>query len=231
MKQQSALHLWLSITSLVFLTSVVSAQSSQTSLVYTEAATGRRVEFTPFGTLVFQPQNLVSGAWRINYEDRSGSHSAWFFNRQLHFGVVPVALTANIPNGQVLNKGTRLYVRAVMRTADGKLSITQRFFWDAGQSPISSVLTVENTASGPLQVNNVIVWRPENPPTLPAEVCPYIPPTDGATAATSLVAILGQRYLRTIVSFTSAPLQPTQSRDVPTAGCHGGRDTPPPDPS
>lgn len=229
MKQRSILRLWLSLTSLVLLTGVGAAQSS--SLVYTEAATGRRVEFTRFGTLVFQPQNLVSGGWRINYEDRSGSHSVWFFNRQLNFGVVPVSLTANFPNGQVLNTGERLYVRAVMRSADGKLSITQRFIWDAGKGPISSVLTVENTSSSPLSVNNVIVWRPEDPPALPAEVCPYIPPIDDFTAANSIVSIGGVRYIRTVISFTTTPLPPSQSRDVPTAGCHGGKDEDPPRPS
>ncbi len=227
MNQRTILSLWMSLIGLFFLTGIASAHSS---LVYTEAASGRRVEFTPFGTLVFQPQNLVSGAWRINYEDRAGSHSVWFFNRQFSSGVVPVSLTANFPNGQVLNTGVRLYVRAVMRTADGKLSITQRFIWDAGKSPISSVLTYENTASSPLVVNDVIIWRPANPPTLPAEVCPYIPPVDGATIATSFVALLGQSYIRTVASFT-VPLQPTQSRDVPTAGCHGGRDEPAPRPT
>ena len=228
MKQRSILRLGLSLISLFFLTGIVSAQSS---LIFTEAVTGRSVEFTPFGTLVYQPQNLVSGAWRINYEDRVGSHSVWFFNQQFSSGVVPVSLTANFPSGQTLATGTRLYVRAVMRTADGKLSLTQRFIWDAGKSLISSVLTYENTASSPLNVNNVIVWRPEDPPTLPAEVCPYIPPIDGATAATSLVIILGQQYHRTVVSFTTAPLQPSQSRDVPTVGCHGPLDEDPPRPS
>ena len=227
MKQRNILSLWLSLSSLFFLTGIASAQSS---LVYTEAATGRRVEFTPFGTLVFQQQNLVSGGWRINYEDRSGSHSAWFFNRQFNSGVVPVSLSANLPNGQTLATGIRLYVRAVMRTADGRLSLTQRFVWDAGRSPITSVLTYENTSISPLIVQDVFIWRPADPPTLPAEVCPYIPPFDGATITTSFVALLGQRYIRTVASFT-VPLQPTQSRDVPTAGCHGGRDEPPPRPS
>ena len=225
MKQRSILSLGLSLISLFCLTGSVSAQSS---LIYTEAASGRRVEFTPFGTLVFQPQNLVSGGWRINYEDRAGSHSVWFINRQFSSGVVPVSLTANFPSGQTLATGTRLYVRAVMRTADGKLQVTQRFIWDAGRSPISSVLTVENTANSPLNVNNVIGWRPADPPTLPAERCPYIPPFEDSTAATTLVLFLGQRYLRTVVTFTATPLQPSQSRDVPTPGCHGGVDEPAP---
>ena len=220
MKQRSILRLWLSLVGLAFLTSVVSAQTS--SLVYTDATSGRRVEFTPFGTLVFQPQNLVSGGWRINYEDRSGSHSVWFFNRQLNSGVVSVSLTANLPSGQVLNTGTRLYVRAVMRTADGKLSITQRFIWEAGCKTITSVLTFENTSNAPLMVEDVIIWRPADPPVC-AEVCPYIPPVDGATIATSFVALLGQRYIRTVASFT-VPLQPSQSRDMPSGGCHGGKD-------
>ena len=220
MKQRSTLRFWLSLVGLVFLTGAVSAQTS--SLVYTDATSGQRVEFTPSGTLVFQPQNLVSGGWRINYEDRSGSHSVWFFNRQLNSGVVSVSLTANLPSGQVLNTGTRLYVRAVMRTADGKLSITQRFIWEAGCKTITSVLTFENTSNAPLMVEDVIIWRPADPPVC-AEVCPYIPPVDGATIATSFVALLGQRYIRTVASFT-VPLQPSQSRDMPSGGCHGGKD-------
>ena len=220
MKQRSTLRFWLSLVGLVFLTGAVSAQTS--SLVYTDATSGQRVEFTPSGTLVFQPQNLVSGGWRINYEDRSGSHSVWFFNRQLNSGVVSVSLTANLPSGQVLNTGTRLYVRAVMRTADGKLSITQRFIWEAGCKTITSVLTFENTSNAPLMVEDVLIWRPADPPVC-AEVCPYIPPVDGATIATSFVALLGQRYIRTVASFT-VPLQPSQSRDMPSGGCHGGKD-------
>lgn len=224
MKQRSIGSLWLSFVGLVFLTGVAAAQSS---LFYTEAATGRSVEFTPFGTLVFQQQNLVSGGWRVNYEDRSGGHSIWFFNRQLTSGVMAVSLTANLPSGQTLPQGVRLYVRAVMRSADGKLSLVQRFFWDVGKGPISSVLTVENTSNSPLEVNNVIVWRPQSPPPVSSELCPYIPPTDGASVATSLVTILGQPYIRTASSFTT-PLQPSQSKDVPQAGCHGGVDEDPP---
>lgn len=227
MKQRSILRLGLSIIGLVLLTGIGSAQSTS-SLYFTEAASGRRVEFTPFGTLVFQPQNLVSGAWRINYSDRSGSYAIWYVNRQLNSGVVPVSLTANYPSGQVLTTGTRLSVIARMRSVDGKLQVTQRFIWDAGRSPISSVMTIENTANSPLQVNNVIGWRPADPPTLPAERCPYIPPFEDTTAATTLVLFLGQRYLRTVVTFTAAPLQPSQSTDVPAPGCHGGVDEPPP---
>ena len=185
MKQRPIWCLWLSLLGLIGLTAVVSAQTAATSLVYTDATSGQRVEFTPFGTLVFQPQNLVSACWRINYEDRSGSHTAYYFNRQLNSDVVPVSLTANLPNGQVLNPGTRLYVRAVMRTADGNLRITRRFIWDAGKGPISSVLTCENTASSPVSVNDVIIWRPANPPTVHAEACPYIPPLGFASASNS----------------------------------------------
>ncbi|MFN7930676.1 MAG: hypothetical protein U0Y68_22690 [Blastocatellia bacterium] len=227
MKQRAIFHLWLSFIGLVWLTSAASAQSS---LFYTDAATGRTIQFTPFGTLVFQQQNLVSGAWRINYEDRSGTHSVWFFNQQQTSGVQAVSLTANLPSGQTLRPGVRLYVRAVMRSADGKLRLTQRFFWDVGRGPISSVLTVENTSNSSLDVNNVIVWRPQEPPPVSSELCPYIPPTDGASIATTLVSIGGQPYIRTVSSFTT-PLQPAQAQDVPQAGCHGGRDEPPPDPS
>lgn len=223
MKQRYVLRLWLSLIGLFFLTGGVYAHSSLSSLVFTEAGTGRRVEFTPFGTLVFHPQNQVSGAWRINYEDRSGRHSAWYFNRQFNSGVVPVSLTANLPNGEVLSLGVRLYVRAVMRTADGKLRITRRFSWEAECKPINSVLTFENTANTPVMVEDVIVWRPAEPPPVCAELCPYIPPVDGATIATSFVTLLGQRYIRTIASFTT-PLQPTQAKDVPTGGCDGGKD-------
>ena len=223
MKQRSIF--WLSLLSLIFLTGAASAQSS---LYFTDATSGQRVDFTPFGTMVFQPQGLVSGGWRVNYQDRSGGQSIWYFNSQLNSGVQPVSLTANFPNGQVLNRGTRLYVRAVMRSADGKLRITQRFIWDAGNGPISSVLTVENTSNSPLNVNDVIVWRPEEPPPVSSEVCPYIPPIDGFTAARSIVIIGTVRYVRTVISFTTTPLQPSQSRDVPTDGCHGGTDAPQP---
>ncbi len=224
MKQHFSSRVWQSLVSLIFLTSFVAAQTSQSSLVYTDATSGQRVEFTPFGTLKFQPQNLVSAAWRINYADRSGSHSAWFFNQQLNSGVIPVSLTANYPTGQVLNIGERLYVGAVMQTADGKLRITQRFIWDAGRGPINSVLTYENISKNPVDVNNVIIWRLEEPPPIHGELCPYIQPLPGMTAATSLVTILGTRYLRTVLSFTLPPLQPSQSRDVPTAGCNGSKD-------
>jgi hypothetical protein len=226
MKRQSFISLLLLLLSQVFLTGVVFAHSS---LTFTEAATGRRVEFTPFGTLVLQSQQLVSGGWQINYEDRGGRHSAWYFNSQYNANVVPVSLTANWPNGQALAPGVRLYVRAVMRTANGKLTLTQRFIWDVGRGPISSVLTFENTANNPLLVPEVIIWRPVFPPSH-AELCPYIPPVDGASIATSFVSVWGQRYSKTTASFT-APLQTTQSRDVPTAGCHGGRDEPPPRPN
>lgn len=219
MKQQSILRLWLSVIALILLTGAVSAQTS--SLFFTDATSGQRVEFTPFGTLRYQPQNIVSAAWRINYADASGSHFAYYFNGQLNADVVPVSLTANFPNGQVLNIGERLYVLAVMRTADGKLRITRRFSWDAGRGTINSVLTYENTSSSAVDVNNVIIWRPADPPTLPAEACPYIPPLGLADVSYSTVNIGGRRYVRTAISFAAPPLQPSQSRDVPTAGCDG----------
>lgn len=227
MKQRSSLCVLLLLVGLISLTGTVSAQTS--SLVFTEANTGRRVEFTPYGTLVFQPQGLVSAGWRINYEDRTGSYSAWYFNRQLNSDVVPVSLTANFPNGQVLNVGERLYVEAVMRTVDGKLTITRRFSWDAGKGPINSVLTCENISRIPVSVNNVIIFRPEDPPTLPAEACPYIPPLGFASVSYSPILIGSVRYVRTVISFTAAPpLQPSQSRDVPTAGCDGQNPERPP---
>lgn len=222
MKQRSILRLWLSVIGLILLTGAVSAQTS--SLFFTDATSGQRVEFTPFGTVVFQPQNLVSGGWRINYADRSGSFSAGYFNRQLNSGVEAVSLTANFPSGQVLNTGERVYVRSVFRTADGKLTITRRYIWDAGKGTINSVITVENTSKHPLSVNNVIVWRPEDPPTLPAETCPYIPPVDDALVSNTQVTIGAVRYVRTNISFTTSPLQPSQSRDIPSAGCDGGKD-------
>jgi hypothetical protein len=226
MKQQLTLRFWLTLVALIFLTGAVSAQTS--SLVFTDATSGQCVEFTPFGTLVYQPQHIVSAAWRINYEDRSGSYFAYYFNGQLNADVVPVSLTANFPTGQVLNKGQRLYVRVVMRTADGKLRITRRFSWDAGLGTINSVFTYENTSSSPVDVNNVIIWRPADPPTLPAEACPYIPPLGLADVSYSNVNIGGRGYVRTGISFTTAPLQPTQSRDVPTAGCDGQNPERPP---
>ncbi|MFN0118996.1 MAG: hypothetical protein ACKV2V_00680 [Blastocatellia bacterium] len=206
---------------------LTTAALAQSSLIYTEAATGQRVEFTPFGTLVFQQQNLVSGAWQISYEDRSGRQMAGYFNSQLNGNVVPVSLTANFPNGQTLATGARLYVRAVFRTADGKMTLTRRFIWDAGAGPVSSALTLENTSRSPVAVRNVITLEPVNPP-LPSEVCPYIPPIDGFSPATSVVTVQGVAYNRTVLSLsaTTAPMQSGDTKDVPTDGCHGGTRTP-----
>ncbi|HEX4948523.1 MAG TPA: hypothetical protein VFZ34_17750 [Blastocatellia bacterium] len=228
MKQRFSL--WLSLLGLLGLTAMVSAQTTATSLVYTDATSGQRFEFTAFGTLVYQPQNLVSAGWQVKYKDPSGSHTAYYFNRQLNSGVEAVALTANFPTGQVLNKGDRLYVHAVMRTTDGKLRITKRFIWDVGQGPISSVLTYENTSSSPVEVDDVIIWRLPKPPLrLPpppgppgGRPCPYIPPLEPASVSTLLVNIGGVRYVQTVISYAAAPpLQPSQSRDEPTGGADG----------
>lgn len=226
MKHRFSVRFWLSLIGMICLTGAVSAQTS--SLVFTDATSGQRVEFTPFGTLVYQPQNIVSAAWRINYADRSGSYFAYYFNGQLNAGVVPVSLTANFPTGQVLNKGEQLYVLVVLRTTDGKLRITRRFSWAAGQGAINSVLTYENTSSSTVNVNDVIIFRVEDPPPLPAEACPYIPPLGLADVSYSPVNIGGRRYVRTGISFAIPTLPPSQSRDVPTAGCDGSDPERPP---
>jgi hypothetical protein len=221
------------LISLMVLGGVVSAQSSDpTSLTFNDTH-GRRVTFTNFGTIVYPNQsNVVSRGYKIVYGVDS---IAYYLNSSFNSGIVSVSLSADRPNEHILSDGARVYVRAVVRTSDGKLTITHRYIWRGGSSKIDAVVTVKNSSGFPLRLKEVSILTPHMPsmpgspsaparpltPTMPTQYsCHCVPaiPFDGSTVDSSIITIPpGLTYDETTASFPPPALQTDGSADVP--GC------------
>jgi hypothetical protein len=215
-------RLLLLLISLMVLTDVASAQQS---LIFSDTK-GRKVVFTIFGTIVYPNQNVVSRGYEVVYGD---NFRAWYLNGSFNFGIVPVSLSSDQSDEQPLSDGTRVYVRAVVRTADGRLTITHRYIWRVGSPRIDAVVTVKNSSGLPLRLREVSILTPYKPstpatplrsPTPTQYSCHCVPalPFDGSTVESSIVTIPPDlQYVETKASFPSPALQTDDSVDVP--GC------------
>ena len=212
---------------------VASVQSQDpTSLTFNDTD-GRRVTFTIFGTIVYPKQNnVVSRGYEVVY---GADSRAYFLNSSFNSGIVPVSLSADRPDEHILSNGERVYVRAVVRTADGRLTITHRYIWRGGSSKIDAIVTVKNNTGFPLRLKEVSIltpYRPSTPgtsskPATPSTQstptqysCPCVPaaPFDGSTVDSSIVIIPpDMQYVKTTASFPPPTLEPNASADVP--GC------------
>jgi hypothetical protein len=221
------------LISLMVLGGVASAQSSDpTSLTFNDTD-GRRVTFNIFGTIVYPRQNnVVSRGYEVVYGDDS---RAFYLNSSFNSGIVPVSLSADQPDEHTLSSVERVYVRAVVRTADDRLTITHRYIWRGGSSKIDAVVTVKNNTGFPLKLNEVSILTPHRPSTpgrssktaAPSTQsattlysCPCLPalPFDGSEVESSTVTIPpDMTYVKTTASYPEEPLQPNSSVDVP--GC------------
>src|SRR5262245_29800529 len=123
-------RLLLLLISLMVLGGVAPARSqAPPSLTFNDTA-GRRVTFTIFGTIVYPRQNnVVSRGYEVVYG--AGSR-AYYLSSSFNSGIVPVSLSADQPNERILSNDERVHVRAVVRTSDGKLTITQQYIWRGG---------------------------------------------------------------------------------------------------
>jgi hypothetical protein len=224
---------FLLLISLVVLGGVASAQSPDpTSLTFNDT-TGRRVRFTNFGTIVYPKQNnVVSRGYEVVY---GADSRAYYLSSSFNSGIVPVSLSADQPNEHILGTDERVYVRAVVRTSDGRLTITHRYFWRGGSSKIDSVVTVKNNTRFPLKLNQVSIltpYRPSTPskssnPATPSTQttsaqysCPCLPalPFDGSEVDSTIVTIPPDTtYVKTTASYPEGSLQPDSSVDIP--GC------------
>jgi hypothetical protein len=210
------------LISLIILTDVASAQQS---LIFSDTK-GRRVGFTIFGTIIYPDQNVVSRGYEVVYGD---NFRAWYLNGSFNFGIVPVSLSSDQSDEQPLNDGTRIYVRAVVRTADGRLTITHRYIWRVGSPRIEAIVTVKNSSGLPIRLKEVSVLTPYRPSTRATPLrsatptqysCHCVPalPFDGSTVDSSIVTIPPDLpYVKTTASFPSPALQTDGSVDVP--GC------------
>ena|GEM_PF-5043127 len=224
---------FLLLISLMALGGAASVQSPEpTSLTFNDTD-GRRVTFTIFGTIVYPKQNnVVSRGYEVVYGDDS---RAYYLNNRFNAGIVPVSLSADQPNEHTLSSGERVYVRAVVRTADGRLTITHRYIWQGGSSKIDAVVTVKNNTGFPLRLNEVSILTPytrsiQGGPSKPATPsaqttqsqysCPCLPvrPFDGSEVDSSIVTIPpDMTYVKTTASFPPPTLETDASVDVP--GC------------
>jgi len=224
---------FLLLISLMVLGGVASVQSpDQTSLTFNDTD-GRRVTFTIFGTIVYPKQNnVVSRGYEVVY---GADSKAYYLNSSFNSGIVPVSLSADQPDEHVLSSGERVYVRAVVRTADGKLTITHRYIWQGGSSKIDAVVTVKNNTGSPLRLNEVSILTPyrgsiqgrtSKPATSSTQAtptqfsCPCMPvrPFDGSTVESSIITIPpDMQYVKTTASFPPPTLETDSSVDVP--GC------------
>jgi hypothetical protein len=210
--------------------------SAQPSLIFQDPD-GRRVEFTRFGTIVhsYQGQNIVLRGFEVVYGDNlssSGLRAAWYLSSSFNYGIVPVALSSDQSDEQLLSYGTRVSVRAVVRTADGRLMITHQYNWRVGSGRITSRVTVTNSSGSSLRLNEVSIYtaRTDTPP--PANACPCDPldRIDGLPVASSIVTIPpAMTYLKTTASFPPLSLPPGGS-DKNTQECVPLPDTFDPDP-
>jgi hypothetical protein len=224
---------FLLLISLMLLGGAASVQSPDpTSLTFNDTD-GRRVTFTIFGTIVYPKQNnVVSRGYEVVYGDDS---RAYYLNNRFNAGIVPVSLSADQPDEHILSSGERVYVRAVVRTADGRLTITHRYIWRAGSSKIDAVVTVKNNTGSPLRLNEVSILTPyrrsiqgkSSTPATPstpvapsAYSCPCAPavPYDGSEVDSTIVTIPpDMTYVKTTASFPPPTLETDASADVP--GC------------
>lgn len=212
---------------LMVLAGVTSAQSPDPPTLTFNDSHGRRVTFTIFGTIIYPNQNnAVSRGYEVVYGNDS---RAYYLNGSINSAIVPVSLSADQPNEHILSDGARVYVRAVVRTADGKLTITHRYIWRGGTSKIDAVVTVKNSSGKPLPLKEVSIYTPYRPSTLATPLTPVTPtqyschcvpavPFDGSTVDSSIVTIPpAMIYLETTASFPPSALPPDGSVDVP--GC------------
>jgi hypothetical protein len=216
------------LISLMVFTDVASAQRS---LIFTDNE-GRRVEFTIFGTIVYLDQNIVSRGYEVVYGDNL---RAYYLNSSFNSGIVPVSLSSDQSDEKPLNKGTRVYVRAVVRTEDGRLTITHRYIWRVGTPRIEAIVTVKNSSGYPLRLSEVSILTPYTrsrqsksstpaAPSTPATPslyschCAPAVPYDGSEIDSSIVTIPPDlEYVKTTASYSSPDLETEGSVDVP--GC------------
>src|SRR5262245_15507760 len=130
------------VVTLMMLTAAASAQG-EPSLIFSDTR-GQRVAFTIFGTIVYPNQNIVSRGYGVVYGD---GLQAYYLNSSFNSRIRAVSLSADQPNGKILRDGERVYVRAVVRTEDNRLTITHRYIWRAGNPGIDAVVTVRNSSS------------------------------------------------------------------------------------
>ena len=218
---------FLLLISLMVLGGEASVQSPDpTSLTFNDTS-GRRVTFTIFGTIVYPRQNnVVSRGYEVVY---GADSRAFYLSSSFNSGIVPVSLSADQPNERTLSNDERVYVRAVVRTADGRLTITHRYIWRGGSSKIDAVVTVINSSGSPLGLRRVSILTPYRPSTsgkastqtTPAQYsCPCVPalPFDGSTVDSSIVIIPpNMPYAETTASYPQPGLQTDGSVDIP--GC------------
>ncbi|MDX2030154.1 MAG: hypothetical protein SF339_05770 [Blastocatellia bacterium] len=190
-----------------------SGRAQSSSLVFSDAA-GRRLEFTPFGTIVNQQTGLVSRGYSLGYHDGSTAKRVYYLNNSIQSGIVPVSLSADQPTGQILTQGQRVYVRAVVRTADGKLTLTFRYIWRVGAMGVEAIGTMTNNTDSQLDVEELSLYSPLG--TDCSCPCTAASVFDGATIRTSVVIIANVRYRRTALMY-GTPLQRNDTRD--TEGC------------
>jgi hypothetical protein len=216
------------LISLMVLTDVASAQRS---LIFSDTE-GRRVEFTIFGTIVYPDKNIVSRGYEVVY---GNNLRAWYLNSSFNSGIVPVSLSSDQSDEKPLNKGTRVYVRAVVRTEDGRLTITHRYIWRVGTPRIDAVVTVKNSSGYPLRLSEVSILTPytrsaqgkSSTPATPSTPvtpsfyschCSPAVPYDGSEVDSETVEIPpDMTYVKTTASYPSPDLQEDGSVDVP--GC------------
>jgi hypothetical protein len=213
--------LLLLLISLMVFTAVSSAQSS---LIFSDPA-GRKVEFTIFGTIVYHypGQNIVSRGYEVVYGNNLSSSElrAWYLSSSFNYGIVSVSLFSDQSDEQPLSYGTRVFVRAVVRTADGRLMITHQYIWRVGSGRITARVAVTNSSGSWLRLNEVSIYTARTDTPLPADSCPCSPVdrVDELPVESSIVTIPPDlTYLKTTASFPPLSLPPGSS-DKDTEGC------------
>jgi hypothetical protein len=220
--------LLLLLISLMVFTDVASAQPS---LIFEDPAR-RRVEFTIFGTIVYHypGQNIVSRGYEVVYGNNHSSSElrAWYLTSSFNYGIVPVSLYSDQSDEQPLSYGTRVSVKAVVRTADGRLMIEHQYIWQVGFGRITAGVRVTNSSGSSLQLKEVSIYKPQ-PSTPPADSCPCtsLDRVDELRVAASIVTIPpNMTYLKTTVYFLPLSLPPGGSDKM--GGCEPMPDSDPP---
>jgi hypothetical protein len=213
------------VIGLMIFTDLVSAQGS--SLIFTDYS-GRKVEFTIYGTIVYPDLNIVSRGYEVVY---GNNLRAWYLNDSYNSGIVPVSLSSDHSTDRPLASGTTVYVRAVVRTADNRMTITHRYLWRVGSRRIDAIVTVKNRSGYFLPLKEVSIFTPLPPSTPPdkrlkqaiptQQSCHCVPavPYDGSEVDSTTVTIPPDlEYQKTTASYPwSSGLFPDGSVDVP--GC------------
>jgi hypothetical protein len=209
------------------------------SLVFTDY-NGRRVEFTSYGTVVYPDLNIISRGYEVVY-GYGYNLRAYYLNESYNSGIVPVSLSTDHPADRPLSYGTKVYIRAVVRTADNRLTITHRYVWWVGNPKIDAIVTVKNNTGYFLPLKQVSIFtpapaRPSGEPSIQAspatpdalikqadtpiaQSCPCMPVVsfDGSSVDSTTIDIQGTEYVQTTASFPWGPLQSDGSIDV--SGC------------